>query len=95
MTRLKDRKLKKKRTPEQHISWKSVLAMGVDDTKENKKRWANGEALDLTFEAIEKEEALKIKHDPVTNKINVDFLEEQEQSEQESLEQFNKDKDQE
>ena len=92
--RLKDRKLKKKEKKEQpKMKYKSLLAFGVKDTKENKIRWINGEAIDLMLEVIEAEEKeqLNIKHDQVINKIDTKFLVEQEKSQDDFLEQYYKD----
>lgn len=91
MTRLKDRNLKKKdKNKEPTIKYKTLLKLGVKDTKENKKRYLKGEALDLIAEAIKIEE-FQIKHDPTTNKIDADFLKEQEQSEEEFLKKYYED----
>ncbi len=92
MIRIKDRKLKKrakKEQPKHKIQYKSLLVFGMKDTKENRTRWTNGEALDLMVEAIEAEEnELNIRHDPVANKIDVKFLEEQEKAQDDFLEQY-------
>ena len=88
MKRLRDRQLKKKeKKSNPKIRYKVLLKLGVKDTKENKKRWLDGEALDLITEAIKIEE-FKIGHDPITNKIDAIFLKEQEQSEQEFIQKY-------
>jgi len=91
MKRLKDRQLKKKeKKTNPKIRYKVLLKLGVKDTKENKKRWLEGQALDLITEAIKIEE-FKIRHDPSTNKIDAIFLKEQEQSDEAFLEKYYED----
>ena len=91
MKRLKDRHLKKKeKKRDPTIRYKVLLKLGVKDTKENKKRWLDGEALNLITEAIEIEE-IEIRHDSITNKIDAIFLKEQEQSEEAFLEKYYED----
>ena len=88
MKRLRDRQLKKKeKKSNPKIRYKVLLKLGVKDTNENKKRWLEGEALELITEAIEIEE-IKIRHDNTTNKIDAIFLKEQEQSEKEFIQKY-------
>lgn len=92
MKRLKDRKLKKRdKHTEPKIKYKTLLKLGIKDTKENKQRWLNGEALELIVESTEPTKEIKINYDPTHNKVDAIFLKEHNQSEEEYLNKYYED----
>ena len=78
-------KLVKRKEKKKGIQWDTLIACGVKDTTENRIRHRNGEALDLILEA---DSDVEVKNDPVTNKVDLDYLKEQQQSEDRYLEAY-------
>ena len=77
----------KKRTEKKGLKWETLLILGVKNTKENKIRFNNGEALDLILEA---DKDIEVKHDSTNNQLSKEFLKEQEVAEKKYLDNYYK-----